>query len=89
MTPVPSIQALPRSIRTFVTAATIAPFIVAALHAVPDDQVSSPAGDTAQCARGEVCGPINYAPQSGQGAEMVTPVGIKGVFKKKPSYLMA
>ncbi|MFI6046637.1 hypothetical protein ACIA8C_33805 [Nocardia sp. NPDC051321] len=89
MTPVPSIPALPRSIRTFVTAATIAPFIVAALHAVPDDQASSPSGATARCARAVVCGPINYAPQSGQGAEMVTPVGIKGVFKKKPAYLVA
>lgn len=86
MMPVSSQQALPRSIRTFVTAATIAPFIVAALHAVPDDH---PAGSTDQCAQVVVCGPVNYAPQSGQGADPVTPVGIKGVFKKKPLYLMA
>lgn len=89
MMSVPSIQALPRSIRTFVTAATIAPFIVAALHAVPDGQSPSPAVDPAQCTQTVVCGPINYAPQSGQGADTVTPVGIKGVFKKKPSYLVA
>ncbi|WP_433663973.1 hypothetical protein ACQPW1_18770 [Nocardia sp. CA-128927] len=88
MTSVASIQALPRSIRTFVTAATIAPFIVAALHAVPDDRISSPTG----CPQGVVsCGPGSYEPQGVQGVNVGTdtPVGIKGVFKKKPVYLVA
>ncbi|MFI6996759.1 hypothetical protein [Nocardia sp. NPDC050175] len=69
-------------------AATIAPFIVAALHAAPDEHISSPA----QCAQGAIsCGPVKYEPQSGQGVSVgtATPVAVRGVFKKKPVYVAA
>ncbi|MFI9407297.1 lytic polysaccharide monooxygenase auxiliary activity family 9 protein [Nocardia sp. NPDC052316] len=64
-------RALQQRMLSVVAAATIAPFIVAALHAAPADAygyLSAPASRQVQCAQSLLpCGPVKYEPQNVQG----------------------
>ncbi|WP_405162726.1 hypothetical protein OG203_41730 [Nocardia sp. NBC_01499] len=91
MTPASLARVVPRQLRTFAAAVTIAPFIVAALHAAPavgHGYLSPPASHHPHCAQGvRPCGPINE-PQSVEGPKSGTG-GIKGVSKKKLAHVAA
>ncbi|PXX61038.1 hypothetical protein DFR70_109229 [Nocardia tenerifensis] len=92
MTPLSAFREWPRSLRTFVAAAAVAPCIVAALHAAPEGDthgsISAPPVRKPLCAQGALsCSPVLYRPVEGPGAE--ASAAVKGVFTKKVAHIEA